>query len=453
MFSLWLRPKLIWFIAILTGCIVALLTNLPLYHGTNESYLEQLAGVTELRETILKNYVDEIDDERLYYGALKGMVEEFDQYGEFIEPRDVEDFINSMEGKFGGLGIYVTKENGILTVVTPIEGTPAFNEGILAGDRILKIDGTSTEGMEITEASRRLRGEEGTQVTVTVLHSGETTPVDITITRALIKIESIKGARILDTAHRIGYIRITQFQDETYSDFVKEATRLQSEGMQSMILDLRFNPGGLFSECVKIADEFLDSGLIVITVKRDGIQNKTEATTGGLLLNIPVVVLINKGSASASEIVTGSLQDNNMALIIGTRSFGKGSVQTIFKIDRDRSRLKLTTARYYTPNGHCIHKSCHCLHESDYCYHKKNEKEYFSGGLRPDVEVNISDKDELELRKYLHKLDTEPKDEEFWTKHSPVINKLDSQLSKAIEYLRDMKLYEKTLAETGSRGM
>lgn len=448
------RPKVTWIIAAVLGCAIAFLLNYSAFRPESDPSASYVAGVTELREKITKEYVDPVDEDRLYYGALKGMVEELDPYGAFIEPQDVEEFINSIEGKFGGLGIYVTKEDGTLTVITPIEGTPAFKEGILAGDKILRINGESTEGFDLFEASKRLKGKEGTRVTLTVLHPGEIAPVDVVITRAIIRMESVKEARIVDPVHGIGHLRITQFQEETHSDFVRELEKLRDDGMRSLILDLRFNPGGLFKSGVEVADEFLNTGKIVITVARDGKQSVIEAKEGGLLTDLPVVVLINKGTASAAEIVAGALQDNRRALVVGMRSFGKGSVQTVFKVDRERARLKLTTARYYTPGGHSIGKESVCLHKPGPCFHKANQADSNVGGLRPDVEVQMAEAQELELRRYIQEMEREPKkDREFWAKHSPVLNTLDIQLSRALDYLRNLKLYEETLAKSGSRGL
>jgi carboxyl-terminal processing protease len=446
--------KATWITAAIIGCAAAFVLNYPALRGRNDSSTGQVAGIMELREKIITKYVDPVDEERLYYGALKGMVEELDQYGAVIEPKDVEEFINSVEGKFGGLGIYVTKEGGTLTVITPIEGTPAFKEGILAGDKILRIDGESTEGFDLVEASKRLKGKEGTKVTLTVLHPGEIVPADIVITRAIIRIESVKEARIIDSVHEIGYLRILQFQEETHPDFVREVQRLREQGMRSLVLDLRFNPGGLFKSAVEVADEFLNAGKIVITVGRDGKQSVIEANEGGFLIDLPIVVLINRGTASAAEIVTGALQDNSRALVVGARSFGKGLVQTVFKVDKERSRLKLTTARYYTPNGHSINKGTLCLHEAKKCFHKANEEDFKLGGLRPDVEVQITEAQEMELRRYVQEMAREPKrDSEFWAKHSPILNTLDLQLSRALDYLRNLKLYEETLAKSGSHSM
>ena len=448
------RPKAMWVIAVILGCAVAFVLNYPAFHSGNNSSASQVAGIMELREKIGTAYVDPVDEERLYYGALKGMVVELDPYGAFIEPKDVEEFIDYIEGKFGGLGIYLTQEGGTLTVITPIEGTPAFKEGILSGDRILRIDGESTEGFDLVEASKRLRGKEGTRVTLTVLHPAEIVPVDIVITRAVIRTESVKAARIVDPVHGIGYLRITQFQENTHSDFAREVQKLRDDGMRSLVLDLRFNPGGLFRSGVEAADEFLNAGKIVITVGRDGKQSVIEAKQGGLLTDLPVVVLINRGTASAAEIVTGALQDNKRALIVGMRSFGKGLVQTVFKVDRERAILKLTTARYYTPNGHSIHKGTLCLHQAKRCFHKANEEEFKLGGLRPDVEVQVTEAQELELRRYIQEIEREPrKDRDFWAAQSPILNTLDSQLSRALDYLRNLKLYEETLAKSGSRSL
>ncbi len=291
----------------------------------------------------------------LVYGAIHGVVGTLDPHSSFLTPDEFRELQIETKGKFSGIGIEITLKDRILTVVSPIEGTPAYQAGIQAGDQIVKINGLTTKNMTLTEAVKMIRGAKGSKVTLTINREGFTQPKDFTIVREIIPIRSVK-ARLLDGG--IGYIRLSTFQDQTDSDlqaFLKKM-RQRLVPFKGLVLDLRNDPGGLLEQAVRVADEFLSSGLIVYTEGRNPQQTmRFYARSGqeGKLLGIPMVVLINEGSASASEIVAGALKDRKRALIVGTKSFGKGSVQTIIPME-DGSALRLTTALYYTPSGQTI---------------------------------------------------------------------------------------------------
>ena len=444
--------RLAWLAAGVLGTVTALIINVSFLPRSTDPILRGAETLDEIRDIVREKYVKEVDDDALYYSALRGMVSELDPYSTFVSPEDREDFLSTLRGDFGGLGIYVSMKNGILTVIAPIEGTPAFKAGILAGDKILKVDDESVEGVSLMQATKRLKGPPGTDVKLELLHPERTEPVEVIVTRAKIKIQSVRGARMLDEQAGIGYLRITQFQSDTPDEFRKAVKNLKKDGLTKLVLDLRFNPGGVMVAAEKLADEMLKEGIIVSTVERTGKQEETKATPGGLLLKEPVVVLINHGSASASEILAGALQDHGRAITVGTRSFGKGMVQSVFPVDRRQSMLKLTTAYYYTPGGHCVHTGVPCRHKSRFCFHKANKDELNSGGLRPSVEVAMSQLQEEQLRRMLHdrEIEQHKKDIEKTAFYDKLIMSSDSQLRRAIQYLKDAKLYDEAIAKIAS---
>jgi carboxyl-terminal processing protease len=293
----------------------------------------------------------------LVYGAIQGAVGTLDPHSSFMTPEEFKELQIETKGKFSGIGIEITLKDRALTVVSPIEGTPAYQMGIQAGDQIVKINGAATKNISLTEAVKMIRGPKGSKVTLTINREGFTQPKDFIITREIIPIRSVK-ARILDGG--IGYIRLANFQDSTDADLQGYLNKMKQRltPFKGLILDLRNDPGGLLEQAVRVSDEFLKSGLIVYTEGRSKQQNMrfyARAGQEGKFANIPMVVLINEGSASASEIVAGALKDQKRALIMGTKSFGKGSVQTIIPLE-DGSALRLTTALYYTPSGITINE-------------------------------------------------------------------------------------------------
>ncbi|MEW6218765.1 MAG: S41 family peptidase [Thermodesulfobacteriota bacterium] len=311
--------------------------------------LETFSNVLSI---IQRSYVEEVDTREVVDGAIKGMLGALDPHSSFMTPDDFKELQMETKGRFTGIGIEITMKDGILTVVSPIEGTPAFKKGLKAGDRIMKIEKDFTKDMSLTEAVKRLRGPKGTEVTISVHREGWTELKEITIVRDEIPIHSVRS-RNLEPGYL--YVRVSNFQSETTRDLRKAVdTYAEKEAVQGMILDLRNNPGGLLDQAVKVSDLFLEDGLIVSTKGRIKDQNMTfKAHRGGDEYTFPMVVLVNEGTASASEIVAGALRDHKRALVLGAQTFGKGSVQTIIPMD-DGSGLRLTTARYYTPNGTSI---------------------------------------------------------------------------------------------------
>lgn len=314
----------------------------------------ELQLFTDVFSIIRRSYVEEVPTKNLIYGAIDGMLASLDPHSGFMPPDVYKELKIDTRGEFGGLGIEITLKDDMLTIVAPIEDTPAFRAGLASGDRILKIGEQFTKGMEIMEAVRLMRGAPGTEVTIAVMREGFERPKSMTLKREVIKIKSIKWKTL---ENGFGYARVTQFQERTASDLERALESLHKESggpLKGVILDLRNNPGGLLDQAVEVADLFLKEGLIVYTKGREAdAQMEFSAKSSGTEPDYPLVVLINGGSASASEIVAGALQDHGRAVILGTQSFGKGSVQTILPLGDD-SGLRLTTARYYTPKGTSI---------------------------------------------------------------------------------------------------
>ncbi len=320
----------------------------PAYAKEKVDKFEKLRIFARVMTIIEENYVDKVDPVKLINNAIKGMVSSLDPHSSYMTPDEYKELKITTTGKFGGLGIEITIKDGVLTIVAPIEGTPAYKAGLKPNDMIIKINGKSTLGMSLQEAVKLLRGKPGTKVTITILRGKNSKPFDVTITRAIIHVKSVKYKKIGD----VGYLRISQFQQGTTEEVKKALKKLK--GIKGLVLDLRNDPGGLLQEAIGVSDLFVKKGLIVsIRGRRKYDVQKFYATNGGTEPGYPLVVLINSGTASAAEIVAGCLQDDKRALIMGVRSFGKGSVQTIIPLP-DGSALRLTTARYYTPSGRSI---------------------------------------------------------------------------------------------------
>jgi carboxyl-terminal processing protease len=304
---------------------------------------------------IESKHVEEHSPQDLIYGAMEGLLSSLDSYSQFLTPDEYKELLVETEGKFGGLGIEITIKDGLLTVVSPIEDTPAWKLGVKAGDIIVKIDGELTKGITLTEAVKKLRGKPGTKVTITVLREEKRRLKDITITREIIKIRDIKRALILEEG--IGYVRITEFRENTAKDLSKALKELSSKGLKGLIIDVRNNPGGLLSSAVEVSSLFLENSKIIVSTKSRSNEERVykSLTLPKKYLDIPMVVLINKGSASGSEILAASLRENGRAILLGEVTFGKGSVQTIVPLS-DGSALRLTTSKYYTPLGRSIHE-------------------------------------------------------------------------------------------------
>ena len=399
---------------------------------SNSTY-EDLKVFTDVLGLIQKDYVEETKSKDLIYGAIKGMLETLDPHSAFMPPNMYKEMQEETKGRFEGLGIEITIKDTILTVVSPIEGTPAYKAGVLAGDQIVKIDGESTKNFTLMDSVKRLRGPRGTKVTISILREGFTKPKDFTLVREVIPVRSVRH-ELLEKNY--GYIRLSQFQEKTDDEFEKAMKALEEESkgtLRGLILDLRNNPGGLLDQAVKITDRFVESGLIVsVEGRKEDQRMKFYAHPDGKLAHYPLVVLVNGGSASGAEIVAGALQDQGRGLIVGTQTFGKGSVQTIIPL-KDGSGLRLTTARYYTPSGRSIQAK----------------------GIVPDIIVKPSRSEEekevltpkLPAERDLerHLMDVEkgvPKEKEKSKKGEVKEKKpVDSQLERALELLKSWEIF------------
>ncbi len=336
-------------------CVVAgslLAWNYSTVTATTQDTYESLEAFSKILSLVQENYVEEVDSQKAIEGAIKGMLTTLDPHSSYMKPDDFKELQVETQGSFTGIGIEITMKDNILTVVSPIEGTPAFAKGLKAGDKIVKIGEEPTQDMSLMEAVKRLRGPKGSEVTISIHRKGWPDLKEITLIRDIIPIHSVKS-KLLEPGYP--YIRIINFQAQTTTDFKKALSDLEKQGkIKGLIVDLRNNPGGLLDQSVKIADIFIDEGVIVSTKGRIKEQNSMfYARDNNAKYKFPVVVLVNEGSASASEIVAGALQDHKKAVIIGAQTFGKGSVQTIIPMDSGAG-LRLTTARYYTPSGRSI---------------------------------------------------------------------------------------------------
>ncbi|MCA0914393.1 S41 family peptidase [Marinobacter nauticus] len=345
--------------------------------------LEDLRKFTEVFSRIKDAYVEDVSDTQLLESAIKGMLSDLDPHSTYLAPKDYEELEESTSGEFGGLGIEVGMENGFVKVISPIDDTPAQKAGVQAGDLIIKLDEKPVKGMSLEEAVNLMRGKPGTVLTLTIMRESESAPIEIDVTRDVIKVTSVKS-RMIDNGY--GYVRITQFQAETGRQFLKALSDLEDEhgnDLDGLIIDLRNNPGGVLQAAVETADALLDEGLIVYTEGRiQSSRLRFSAKPGDVMAGTPIVVLINGGSASASEILAGALQDHERAVVMGTQSFGKGSVQTVIPLDETHA-IKMTTARYFTPDGRSIQAT----------------------GIKPDIEVRPAELKELDSRPFFTEAD------------------------------------------------
>jgi len=320
---------------------------------SNDLLYKQVEIFSNTLAIIQKEYVEDTKTKDLIYGALKGMLASLDAHSQFMDPETYEELKVDTQGKFGGLGIEITLKDGLLTVITPIQDTPAWRAGIKANDHIVKINDSLTREISLTDAVKKMRGKPGEAVNLTILRDTEKKLLDFKIIREMIKITDIKYVRMLDKG--VGYIRLSEFRENTFSELNSALTTLSKQGMQALIIDLRNNPGGLLDVAVKVTGKFLGPNkLIAYTkgrIKQQDLEFLSEAKNGAL--ELPLAILINEGSASGSEIVAGALQDYKRAIIIGKKSFGKGSVQTVIPLG-DGSALRLTTSHYFTPSGKII---------------------------------------------------------------------------------------------------
>ena len=340
-----------------------------------DDFYKNIEIFTEVLRQIEKDYVEPQDSKKLIYGAIKGMVQSLDPHSSFLTKDEHKELLIETKGSFSGIGIEITIRDSILTVVSPIEGTPAYNAGIQSGDKIIRIDDKPSTDMTLIDAVKLIRGPKGTDVKLTIHREGSGKPLEFTITRDVIPLISVRNYLLTP---EIGYIRISNFQSKTAEELESALEKLEKNSkLKGLILDLRNNPGGLLTQAIEVSDLFLDSGLIVSTKGRDPSEDiEVFAHKNKKERSYPIIVLVNGGSASAAEIVAGALQDNKKALILGTRTFGKGSVQTILPLS-DGSGLRLTTARYYTPSGRSIQLS----------------------GISPDIQLRYIPPDKEEKKK------------------------------------------------------
>jgi carboxyl-terminal processing protease len=385
---------------------------------------EELKVFTETLSIVRKNYVEDVKLKDLIYGAIKGMLNSLDPHSGFMTPEMYKEMQVDTKGEFGGIGIQIGIKEGMLTVIAPIEDTPAYRAGIKAGDHIIKVDNEFTKDMSLNDAVSKMRGVPGTPVKITILREGWKETKDFTIVREIIKIKSVKSKLLEDG---IGYIKINQFQEQTANDLSNAMEKLMQENMNALILDLRNNPGGLLNSAIDVASQFLPPGKLVVYIKnKKGERQEYQSSKTKSNYTMPMIVLVNQGSASASEIVAGALKDWNRAVIIGTQTFGKGSVQSVIPLT-DGSALRLTTARYYTPKEISIQatgitpdivvkpevkegeKGHPAIREKDLDRHLKNgEIEIEEKPKEPEdiVPIEIEEKDDIQLQRAIDLLKT-----------------------------------------------
>jgi carboxyl-terminal processing protease len=355
---------------------------------------EQYDRFIEIVRLVQKQYVRDVDTKKMFEHAINGMLNGLDPFSNYIPESELAEFNKGTRGKFGGIGIQIGMRRGFLTVISPLEDTPAYRAGILAGDLIAEIDGKSTDGIRLEDAVKQLTGDPGTKVRLKVRHmTGDLE--EITILRAIIEVHSIKGVKRddkdqwvywIDPDKKIAYVRITSFTEASANDLRKALEPLAKEGMAGLVLDLRFDPGGILKTAVEVCDMFIDHGVIVSTKGRTTPYWEATATKENTLPYCPMVILINPFSASASEIVAGCLQDHHRAIILGERSFGKGSVQNVIPLEGEKAALKLTTSKYYLPNGRNIHR------EED-----MTDKDEW--GIMPDIVVPMTAEEYINILK------------------------------------------------------
>jgi carboxyl-terminal processing protease len=408
--------------------------------NSKEDLYNQIELFSDAISAIRSEYVDDVDSKKAMYGALRGMLSSLDDYSQFMDPDEYRELTSEAKGEYGGIGVEITLKDGILTVITPMAGTPAEEAGIRPGDKIVRINGRTTENVTLNDSVKIMRGEPGTQITLTIWRDKDEKILDISVKRANIKIDSIEDAYLIES--KIGYIRLVEFQEHCARDLETALKKLENDGMDSLILDLRNNPGGLLESAVEVSEKFIPMDRIIVSTKSRSPSQNAVYKSRGILTHreYPLVVLVNEGSASASEIVAAAIQDNKRGVILGAKTFGKGFVQTVIPL-KDDSALRLTTAAYLTPGGMSINKE----------------------GITPDVIVEQEEpKDGKELSLDIFEKVENDKDakksaasaklkkstEPFGK--SPGLNpeqrrkiKRDNQLQRAVDLMKAIKIYKK----------
>lgn len=400
-----------------------------------DSALEQKEFLQDVISRVKSDYVEEKTDKELSEAAANGLLSSLDPHSSYLNEDLLKEMHVQTKGEFGGLGIEITIEYSLVKIVSAIEGTPAYEAGIKSGDYISKINEENVVGMTIDEVVKKLRGKAGTKVSITILRKGEKEPIIKTITRQIIQVKATRAEQFGD----IAYVKINSFSEQAYSNLVKELNKMKSKigegkNLKGFVLDLRNNPGGLLDQSIKISDLFLNKGKTIVSVKgrnKDAAKNYIDDLDEDLIPNVPIVVLINEGSASASEIVSGALQDNKRAIIMGTKSFGKGSVQTVIPLEKNNGALRLTTALYYTPSGKSI--QAHGIEPDVVVVEAKIEKSKTSRDSEADLKGHI----EVQIQEAIE----EAKKNQVKDDNLDLYNK-DYQLARAVDLLRGIDVYK-----------
>lgn len=385
--------------AMLIGVSIVFISIATIVLAKTQNVRDSLILFNEVLTLVRDDYVEKVDFEKLIEGSIRGMLGTLDPHTTYLSKKQYDDLMVSTHGSFGGLGIEIDVRNDWLTVIAPIEGTPAHRMGIMGGDQIIAIEGVSTRGITLTDAVSKLRGKKGTQVTITIRRGGEEEPLDYTIERDKIEIKSVPFATMIDD--EIGYVRIAQFSEKTGKELRDALRGLENEGMGKLIIDLRRNTGGLLTQAIEVSEQFLGPGEKIVSTRGRRRQQNREYSAGSRAKgsDYPLIVLVDHASASASEIVAGCIQDLDRGIVVGTTSFGKGTVQSVLRLPGGHA-LKITTAKYYTPSGRCINmdqeltdesailRDENALPDSGTAYHTEGGRVVLGGGgIRPEIHV------------------------------------------------------------------
>lgn len=423
--------NLVWILVVAT--IALLLWNGPDVIARRETVYELFSPLVDVRAEIHKRYVEEVDDKALMRGAIEGMLHSLDPFSTYLNPDDYPRFKQHTAGRFGGIGIEVGLKNGVLTVITPMENTPAFKAGLLADDRILEIDGEPADHITMADAVQKLMGSPGSQVTLKVCHALKDQVETISITRAEIEVASVWGWQRdadngwdywVDAENRIAYVRVSGFLDNTPASFNQVMQKIMDSGPKALVLDLRFNPGGSLPAAVSVADRFLDSGTIVSVRGRWRAEEIYKASKENTLPEMPMVVLVNDQTASGAEIVSGALRDHERAVVIGKRTYGKGSVQEVIELGNGNSAIKMTTAYYYLPDGELIHRTPAARQSGKW-------------GVEPNITVELTNEETQQIVEARMAADRAFAPSSRPGASAPARPVVDRQLAKGLEVLRE----------------